>query len=130
MQLNASATPDRAKLSTGRNTSRPIDLVHLSRYTLGDRSLEQEALELFCSQSMVYLDRLANADSDKAWADAAHSLKGSARAVGAWRVAEAAAAAEALSGEALMQDRKDTLDRLQRLLEETKSYVKSLLAER
>ena len=44
----------------GRKTSsRPVDLVHLSRYTLGERALEREVLELFCSQSSIYIERLA-----------------------------------------------------------------------
>ncbi|MGH6866065.1 MAG: Hpt domain-containing protein, partial [Methyloceanibacter sp.] len=63
-------------------TSRPVDLVHLSRYTLGERDLEREVLELFCSQSLVYLERLREAQSDKEWIEAAHTLKGSARAIG------------------------------------------------
>ena len=70
----------------GRKTSsRPVDLVHLSRYTLGERALEREVLELFCSQSFVYLERLRTAGSHKDWKDAAHSLKGSATAIGAQR---------------------------------------------
>ncbi len=79
-------------------SSRPVDLVHLSRYTLGERALEREVLELFCTQSLVYLERLREAESDKDWKDVAHSLKGSASAIGAWRAAEAAQRAEALSG--------------------------------
>ena len=42
-----------------RPASRPVDLVHLSRYTLGDRALEREMLDLFCTQSAVYLERLS-----------------------------------------------------------------------
>jgi len=58
--------------------SRPVDLVHLSRYTLGVRNLEREVVELFCTQSAIYLERLREAPSDRQWKDAAHSLKGSA----------------------------------------------------
>ena len=83
-------------------SSRPVDLVHLSRYTLGERALEREVLELFCTQSLVYLERLRAAKSDQDWKDAAHSLKGSASAIGAWRTAEAAQRAEAMSGETLI----------------------------
>src|SRR3990172_9624133 len=78
-------------------SSRPVDLVHLSRYTLGARALEAEVLELFCTQATIYLERLRQAGSDKDWKDAAHSLKGSAAAIGAWRAAEAAQPAHALS---------------------------------
>ena len=38
------ATPSEAPRKA---SSRPVDLVHLSRYTLGDRALEREVLELF-----------------------------------------------------------------------------------
>ena len=71
-----------------KSSSRPVDLVHLSRYTLGERELEREVLELFCSQSLIYIERLREARSDKDWKDAAHTLKGSASAIGAWRAKE------------------------------------------
>jgi HPt (histidine-containing phosphotransfer) domain-containing protein len=68
----------------------PVDMAHLARYTLGDAALEREVFELFCTQSVSYLDQLRAATSHKAWYQAAHALKGSARAVGAWRLARAA----------------------------------------
>jgi HPt (histidine-containing phosphotransfer) domain-containing protein len=43
-----------------------------------------------------YLAQLQSAASHKAWIEAAHTLKGSARAVGAWAIAECALAAEAV----------------------------------
>jgi HPt (histidine-containing phosphotransfer) domain-containing protein len=81
-----------------------------SRYTLGERALEREVLQLFCAQSTIYLERLRAARSDKDWREAAHSLKGSAYAVGAWRTGAAAERAEnlgagPLSGEALAKTR-------------------------
>lgn len=74
--------------------SRPIDLVHLSKYTLGNRSLENELLGLFRSQADVYLARLDAAGDEKEWQNAAHSLKGSARGLGAWALATLAEEAE------------------------------------
>jgi HPt (histidine-containing phosphotransfer) domain-containing protein len=76
--------------------SRPVDLVHLSRFTLGDATLEHEVLELFRVQAGIYLERLKMAADPTGWREAAHTIKGSARGIGAWSVAEAAAAAEAL----------------------------------
>jgi HPt (histidine-containing phosphotransfer) domain-containing protein len=113
-----------------RTSSRPVDLVHLSRYTLGERALEREVLELFCSQSSIYLQRLQAARSDKDWKDAAHSLKGSATAIGAWRAAAAAASAEALSGEALSQARALRLREIESSLQEAESYIGALLDDR
>ncbi len=68
----------------------PVDLVHLSRQTLGERSLEIEVLSIFRSQSKLYLDRLENAKTAEERRLAAHTILGSARGIGAWRVAECA----------------------------------------
>jgi len=40
---------------------RPIDLVHLSRMTLGDRGLEREVLALFDRQATVLVSRMRSA---------------------------------------------------------------------
>ena len=111
-------------------SSRPVDLVHLSRYTLGERELEREVLELFCSQSLIYVERLREARSDKDWKDAAHSLKGSASAIGAWRAAAAAARAEALSGDALSQARALRLSEIESTVREAETYIGALLGDR
>jgi HPt (histidine-containing phosphotransfer) domain-containing protein len=66
-----------------------IDDDHLGRMTLGDRSLEREVLEIFARQTTLTLERIAGAAPERA-AAAAHTLKGSARGIGAWRVAQAA----------------------------------------
>ena len=77
-----------------------IDEVHLERMTLGDRSLEREVLEIFARQTAMTLERVAGAGRERA-AAAAHTLKGSARGIGAWRVAQAAERLEeAATGEA------------------------------
>jgi HPt (histidine-containing phosphotransfer) domain-containing protein len=73
---------------------RPIDLVHLARQTLGDRALEREILDLFTTQVRAVLARLEAAAVAEARLDLAHTLKGSARAVGAWKVAAEAEACE------------------------------------
>ncbi len=75
------------------DTQRPIDLVHLARMTLGDRSLEREVLQLFVRQAAVLLARMGEAEPSVI-AGLAHTLKGSARGLGAWRVASAAEAVE------------------------------------
>jgi HPt (histidine-containing phosphotransfer) domain-containing protein len=110
-------------------SSRPVDLVHLSRYTLGERALEREVLELFCTQSVLYLEQLRAAMSDKAWKDAAHSLKGSARAIGAWRTAQAAERAESLQGDVLLQFRTVRIAEIEASLREAEAYILFLLRE-
>ncbi len=73
----------------------PIDFVHLSRQSGGDQGLEEELLALFADQCARQLMHLADcARPISARADAAHTLKGAALAVGAWAVADAAAEAE------------------------------------
>jgi HPt (histidine-containing phosphotransfer) domain-containing protein len=66
----------------------PIDIEHLQRITLGDAGLEREVLAMFASQAIRLMRELAAASSDRR--ALAHTLKGSARAIGAFRVAEAA----------------------------------------
>lgn len=74
----------------------PVDLIHLRRYTMGDQQLETEVLGLFAGELPKTLARIRASASDREWREAAHTLKGSARAVGAWHVARAAQAAEKL----------------------------------
>jgi HPt (histidine-containing phosphotransfer) domain-containing protein len=78
-----------------------IDLVHLARQTMGDEALEIELLELFDSQSARIVAQLAGtqAKDAKCLGDLAHTLRGSALAVGAGRVARTAQAYEALQNE-------------------------------
>ena len=68
---------------------RPIDLVHLARTTLGDRALEREVLQLFDRQATILIARMRTVPP-AAIAALAHTLNGSARGIGAWRVARAA----------------------------------------
>ncbi len=72
----------------------PIDLKHLFRMTLGDHGLEREVLALFDRQVDMLIARMATIDPS-AVAALAHTLKGSARGVGAWPMARAADAVEA-----------------------------------
>jgi hypothetical protein len=76
---------------------RPIDLEHLSRMTLGERSLEQEVLRLFDRQATMLLTRMRAAAPAVA-AASAHTLKGSALGIGAFGVARAAEAVEFAAG--------------------------------
>ena len=71
----------------------PIDFEHLSRMTLGDAGLEQEVLAMFVAQSTTLVSTLAAMPADAS--ALAHTLKGSARAIGAFAVADAAARLEA-----------------------------------
>lgn len=76
--------------TAGSVSARPIDLVHLSRQTAGDRDVEREVLAIFRRQTRLFLIRLEGTTDPKGRAEIAHALIGSARGVGAWRVAAAA----------------------------------------
>jgi HPt (histidine-containing phosphotransfer) domain-containing protein len=65
-----------------------LDLDHLQRMTLGERELEREVLMLFAQQSADLLARLEKLPREGA--SLAHTLKGSARGIGAFAVADAA----------------------------------------
>ena len=60
--------------------------------TCGETTLAREVLALFLRQSASLLPALAEASAETA--DRAHTLKGSARAIGAFAVADLAAAVE------------------------------------
>jgi HPt (histidine-containing phosphotransfer) domain-containing protein len=71
----------------------PIDIAHLRRTTLGDAGLEREVLAMFAGQAGRLIGALAALPAEAA--ELAHTLNGSARAIGAFQVAEAAEAFEA-----------------------------------
>lgn len=89
-----------------------IDLAHLRRFTMGNLSVEAEVLQLFLQQVPKSIDDLRTAVDARAWQVAAHTLKGSARAVGAWRLAEYAEAAEKIDWLADAGGRKKILAKL------------------
>ena len=113
-----------------KTPARPIDLVHLSRYTLGERELEREVLELFCSQSLLYIERLRHAKSDHDWKEAANQLNGSARMIGAWRASEAAERAGVLSGDVFDRLRDMRLAEIESSVREAEDYIDCLLRDR
>ena len=109
--------------------SKPVDLVHLARYTLGNRELEHEVLELFSRQSVVYLARLSDAKTDREWLEAAHTIKGSARAIGAWRLGTCAEKAEALTNADGPAARNAAMADVEAALVAATAYIHTLIAE-
>lgn len=107
MQLDIVRTIDSSEAPSLAPDDRPIDLVHLARTTMGDRSLEREVLQLFDRQSTLLIARMRSA-APAGVATLAHTLKGSARGIGAWRVARAAEALELAAG-ASDADRKSVV---------------------
>jgi HPt (histidine-containing phosphotransfer) domain-containing protein len=98
-----------------------LDRAHLARQTLGDACLEREILVLFRRQSGAMMQRLLETREAEERRVAAHTLKGSARAIGAWRVAAAAEAIESNAGGA-------DLDSLAGALGEANQTIATILA--
>lgn len=91
--------PAKAEPHRQRRAGPALDLVYLARQSLGDKKLETELLALFDRQSGQVIERLTHLkpQSDPTWPrDLAHTLTGSARAVGAHGVAAASEAYEAM----------------------------------
>jgi HPt (histidine-containing phosphotransfer) domain-containing protein len=106
----------------------PIDLAHLQRMTLGEPSLEREVLQLFCRQADMIIARMRKA-APAVTAAAAHTLKGSARGIGAWRVAAAAEVVERVAG-AEAGKLKSAVAELITAIDEAKIAITDLLRAR
>lgn len=133
-RLDRTREPNGTARDGARALDVPIDWAHLSRFTLGDRTLEREVLGLFAGEAPRYLSLLLATTSRKAWIEAAHTLKGSARAVGAWAVAECAQAVETLEITApgefaekrMNRSMEQALDRLVDSVRKTLAYIDTL----
>lgn len=112
-----------------QGAKRPVDLVHLARYTMGNRALEREVLELFRQQSALNLSRMQKAASERAWREAAHTVKGSAKGIGAWNVAVTAEEAEQLTGDDFDEQRDAVQDLLKEQIAEANAYIGILLKD-
>lgn len=75
-------------LEVGIDMSDAIDWTHLDQQTMGEGEIAREVLKLF----VQHLDAASQTLSvdDVELGDKVHKLKGSARGVGAWKVAEIA----------------------------------------
>lgn len=99
--------------------TRAIDFSHLERQTMGDRALEQEVLRLFLDQARTTIEQFAAADR-KERLRLAHGLKGSARGVGAFPIANCMVELEKMPDDAAL------LRRLRRLVDEADELIASI----
>lgn len=89
-----------------------IDRAHLDRMTGGDSELALEVLGLVREQASMW-QRLLSPDTETDdWAVAVHTIKGSARGIGAWELGELCGAAEeaARSGPMTRDDKRSRGD--------------------
>jgi HPt (histidine-containing phosphotransfer) domain-containing protein len=106
---------------------RPIDLVHLSHMTLGDHELERDVLILFARQIELMMERIETGTGPVA-AAAAHTLKGSARGVGAFALARAAAEVEEAAARGDMAGRAAATGRLRAAIRDANAEIAGLLS--
>lgn len=98
-QRGSSRATDGSMFESLADFDPPLDLVHLARQCLGDHELEAELLGLFRLQARTSMAELSDSRllSLESRAKIAHRLRGSALAIGAGRVAKAAARLEELA---------------------------------
>lgn len=110
-----------------------IDREYLARFTLGNAVLEREVLELFACHAPQYLEHLRVATTTQSWKEAAHTIKGSAAAIGAKRLACLAEMAENLDieGEQIRAegDRERAIEAVAAAVDEACRYVARLFAQ-
>lgn len=85
---------DVAKACQFAGTEKPVDLVHLSTLTMGDKALEHDVLKMFLAQIPHYIYMIKASQTPDEVYRAAHTIKGAASNIGAFRLANLAGFAE------------------------------------
>ncbi|SHM16778.1 Hpt domain-containing protein [Roseibium suaedae] len=112
-----------ARVETRQEQPAPIDLVSLAANTLGNRDLEREVLRMFRAQTSSMMSRIDQEASAAVRKDLVHTLKGSARAIGASHVAAACEDLEAVLEKGDAPDFRPLVS----AVEEVNAYIGSLL---
>jgi len=115
----AFAMPGGEGSAAPRSRLRPVDLTHLSRQTLGDRALEQEVLQLFVQQALLVRDQIVEAAKAERL-QLAHGLKGSARGIGAFAVADCLAEIEK------QPEDRHLIRKLSTLIDEVRDFIAAI----
>ncbi|MGE0045249.1 MAG: Hpt domain-containing protein [Hyphomonadaceae bacterium] len=82
-----------------------LDAEHFRHMTGGDAALQAEILQLFRAQAELWNRLLIPDAAVSTWADAAHMLKGSARGLGLWALADACEDAEKIGRSGALESR-------------------------
>jgi HPt (histidine-containing phosphotransfer) domain-containing protein len=117
-QSGSEASPSAGTGDAARAGS-PIDGEHLDRHTFGNPDLAREVLGLFSVQAEQLGARLGESEEPDELVRVVHTLKGSARGVGAWRVAEEAERVEAV----LRTQQAADLSGLREALDEARDFI-------
>ena len=112
--------------ASGAVGSAVLDLQHLDKYTAGDAGLRCELLSLFTDQLAQQIAALRGECLGEDWVIATHTLKGAARAVGAFQIGETAEALEQLDPSADVEDRTRLIDQLVQQAQECQSFIQEV----
>lgn len=104
-----------------------LDLAFLSRYSMGNSDLEAELLGLFRAQLRAQSTAVAGAADAEAWKFATHTLKGAARAMGAWPIAGIAERLEEIGFGPAAGERRRLLGELQRQIDACEREIDRLM---
>ncbi len=104
----------------------PIDLVHLSGYTIGDTKLQNEILQSFLTQSDDNFNTLKKTTSYEEWCNVLHTLKGTSRNVGAFHLSNVIEHAETIPSELLEIHKLQALAAIELCIIEMRNYVSKL----
>lgn len=102
-----------------------FDQGHFAMMTAEDQSLQVELIQLFRQQAVLWRRLLIPDAPTHTWRDAAHTVKGAARGLGLWALAEACENAETLAKAGATEGRwvDEHLDRVRGRLEEAISAL-------
>ena len=111
-----------------RDLTGAVDFAYLETYAGGDAGVVAEVLALFREQTALWARLLDPADAAdgaaaEGWRDAVHTLKGSARGIGAAPLGEACAAAEAADDAGRTAALARVLDALDLALADIAAYL-------
>ena len=115
---HASEAPDSAVL----------DLEHLDHHTFNDSHLRDELLAMFAHQVAEQLALLSACNDHAEWLVATHTMKGSARAVGAWTICKVAENLEALPEISWREEKTAGLERLSEAIKDCLAAIDALTA--
>lgn len=125
--VQAQVSPQHESTHPGKCDSEavaPIDFDHLHRQTFGDEKLVREVLELFLVHAPALLAEIKSATNEASRRAAAHKLKGMARAIGAWAVANAAEDVERAAKD--LGEASAITERLEKAIEEARRLIAAL----
>jgi HPt (histidine-containing phosphotransfer) domain-containing protein len=105
----------------------PVDLAHLAQYTGGDAALDAEVLQMFVDQSASLLrdlEAVLESHDIKSWKFITHSLKGAARYIGAFALADVAEEAEPIDPAVQIEAALAAVSALQARAENVELFVR------